>query len=109
MVDEGLVYKLSPDTLSKSDVNLIEKNVTAFNLDGYNNNSIYLDDVSRGVGNLYYESFLKLIDAKIQKNDIVAAKKYYCQMVYKLPISRLNPDKAILNEIEKIKSKIYVR
>lgn len=109
LVDEGLVYKLSPDTLSKSDVNLIEKNVTAFNLDGYNNNSIYLDDVSRGVGNLYYESFLKLIDAKIQKNDIVAAKKYYCQMVYKLPISRLNPDKAILNEIEKIKSKIYVR
>ena len=109
LVDEGLVYRLSPDTLSKSDINLIEKDITAFNLEGYNNNLIYLDDVSRGVGNLYYESFLKLIDAKLQKNDLEAAKKYYSQMIYKLPISWLNPDKVILNEIEKIKSKIYVR
>jgi hypothetical protein len=106
LIDEGLVYKLSPDSLVKTNINAIENNIIAYNLSGYNNNSIYLDDVSIGAGNLYYVPFLKLINDKIQKNDIEASKKYYNQMIDKLPINRLNPNKDIMEEIDKIKEKI---
>ena len=109
LIDEGLVYKLVPDSSLKTNTEVLENNLTKYNIDCFNNNSIYLDGVSVGVGNLYYGMFIKVINRKLELYKIDEAEKLYKQMIGKLPTERLNPDKEVQKEINGIKNEIYVR
>jgi len=67
-----------------------------------------LDGVSIGVGNLYYRIYIDVIKNKLELKENKEAERFYKQMIDKLPIERLNPDKEVQREINEIKNKIYV-
>ena len=103
LVDEGLVFKLVPDSSTKTNIEAVEDHIRKYNLEGYDNNSVHLEDASLDIGNFYYGIFLDLINDKLRKHEINNAKKYYNEMIDKLPVERLRPDKEVLKEINEIK------
>jgi hypothetical protein len=104
--DEGLVYKFVPDTVSYINISAIEKNLKIFRLNGYNNNSITLDDVSKRVAIQYYIMFLDVVKNKVEVGDWKEAAHYLKQMKELLPFDRLQPDEKIINEAKKIEGLI---
>ena len=81
--DQGLVYKLVPDS------------------------SIFLDDVTSRAGQSYYAPFINVIQEKVDRNDQQKARKYFELMVLKLPLDRLNPDEKTSGEIKQLEREIY--
>jgi len=94
--DEGLVYKLVTDTLKKADHNAIIANIGKYDLKGYADSSVVLDEVSADIGRRYYDIFLKAALYKAENKDFEVAGRLLDEMKNKLPVHRLNPDKEIL-------------
>jgi hypothetical protein len=95
--DEGLVYKFVPDSLNKINYSAIFGNLGKFDLSGYNDNSISLDEMSLKTGHKYYDIFLMVLQYKAEKKDFTGAMMYLKKMDALLPFGRLKPDKDLID------------
>ena len=108
LCDEGLVYKLVPDTSMHINISAIETNLNKFNFNGYNNNSIILESISKEISEQYYDMFLNVIKYKIAIKDFISAAKYLKQMNDLLPFDRLQPDKNIIKAAKELEGSIKI-
>ncbi len=96
LCDVGMLYKLVPDSSMHTDMAAIEKNLDSFTIQGFNDNSIVPDDVSKSMATGYYDMFLSVIANKINKNDMKGAAKYLKKMKDLLPFEIMKPDVGII-------------
>jgi hypothetical protein len=100
--DEGLVLEFVPDSSLGVDVTTIERDLDKFSFSGYNDYSITLDDVSKQVGEQYYEMYLKVAGYKAEIEDWKGALSYIKQMKEVLPFDRLQPDKTVIERTDQL-------
>lgn len=105
--DQGLVYQLIPDPNQKINFVKTENAINSYNLNGYSDYSIFLNDVTSLAGQSYYAPFINIIQEKIDRNEQQKARKYFELMVLKLPLDRLNPDEKTSGEIKQLEREIY--
>lgn len=108
LCDEGLVYKFVPDTSLHINISAIETNLNKFIFQGYNNNSILLEDDTKAMSQLYYDMFINVIKYKISIRDLNGATKYLNQMKYLLPFDRLQADEKIIKETKELEKSIKI-
>jgi hypothetical protein len=96
--DEGLVYRLIPDSTMKTNGPAILKNLATFRVNGYSDNAVTLDNESKETGKLYYDLFLTVVKEKIKEGNWSEAFDYLSRMKEILPFQRLTPDQEIQNE-----------
>ncbi len=102
--DEGLVYRLIPDSTLKLNTNKMEENINAFRLDSFSDSSVFVDMVSQNTAELYYQIYLEVINNSIKKNDIKTAIQYYKKMLEVLPLENVHPHEQYLNSINQVKN-----
>jgi hypothetical protein len=102
--DQGLVYKLVPDTLNQTDLTTIMANLDKFDLTDYADSSIVLDEMSLSIGRRYYDIFLMAALYKAENKDFKGAQQYLKTMTDKLPFRRLKPDESIMIRTKEIGS-----
>jgi hypothetical protein len=100
--DEGLVFEFVPDSSLVVDVTKIERNLDRFNFSGYNDYSVPLDDVSKRVGEQYYEMYLEVAEYRAEIKDWKGVLRYIKQMKGFLPFDRLQPDKKVIERTEQL-------
>ncbi len=100
--DEGLVLEFVPDSSLGFDATKVESNLGKFNLSGYNDYSVTLDDVSKNVGQQYYEMYLKVAGYKAETGNWKGALSYIKQMKEFLPFDRLQPEKQVIERTEQL-------
>jgi len=96
LCDEGLLYKLVPDSTRHVNNAAIEANLNKFVIQGYNDNSIEPDVISKELAVGYYDMFLVVVQNKLNSNDKKGAAKYLKQMKELLPFERLQPDSSVI-------------
>jgi hypothetical protein len=106
LCDEGLVYKFVPDSSHRINLKVIEANLNKFNITGYNNNSITLDNISHHIGLQYYESFLNVAKNKAATGDPKTSAVLLKKMKELLPFDRLQPDENTINETKELEESI---
>jgi hypothetical protein len=95
--DEGLVFQFVPDTSIHINTTAIETNLERFRIEGFNDNSVTIDDVSKEWTEQYYDMFLNVSRHKAEMGDWKGATQYLRQMEDLLPFERLQPGAKVVN------------
>ncbi len=104
--DEGLVFQFVPDTSMHINTTAIETNLKKFRIEGFNNNSITIDDVSKEWAEQYYDMFLIISKHKAEMRDWKGATQYLKHMKDLLPFDRLQPSEEVINETKEVEELI---
>jgi len=96
--DEGLVFRLVPDSTLPVNGAAIETNLRKFCFHGYNDASVTIDDVSRIVALQYYDMFLDVARDKAKRKEWNEAGESLAHMMELLPFDRLQPDDRVVGE-----------
>ncbi len=104
--DEGMVFQFVPDTSRHINTTAIEANLKKFRIEGFNDNSITIDDDSREWAEQYYDIFLNVSTHKAEMRDWKEAMQYLKQMKDLLPFDRMQADEKVINETNEMEELI---
>jgi hypothetical protein len=94
--DEGLVYRLVPDSTMQRNTQALIRNLDNLTITGFEDPSVFLDRESWSAAIQYYEMFLDAAEEKAQTKDFAGAGEILLKMKRVLPFSRLQPGEKIL-------------